>query len=323
MDDDSSGTLDMAEFTKGMRELAIPDLTDVKIKHLFRFFDIDDSGTIDYDEFLLGVRGSMSRRRMAMVDQAFAQLDKDGSGLVDFSDVMDTYNAKSHPDFISGRRTEKQILEDFLGNFIIPRKRAQAFSGITRKDFTDYYNNISSSIDNDDYFELMIRNAWHISGGEGAAANTANRRVLVKHIDGSETVEEIKKDLGLGGKDKAGMVARLRAQGVHAASVSFDGATEEKRGVARDMSDADIEYFKGLVQQPVRGGKDKAALPVAPRAATYTPLQLQRFMQTPEVQAAAPKKTQTLGQAALASIMADKPQPLSASAPAELQARKY
>ena len=31
----------------------------------------------------------------------------------------------------------------------------------------NYYNNVSASIDNDDYFELMIRNAWHISGGEG------------------------------------------------------------------------------------------------------------------------------------------------------------
>ena len=52
-----------------------------------------------------------------------------------------------------------------------------------------------------------MRNAWHISGGEGWCANTANRRVLVTHADGRQTVEEIHDDLGLQPDDKAGMLA--------------------------------------------------------------------------------------------------------------------
>ena len=63
---------------------------------------------------------------------------------------------------------------------------------VTPEEFCNYYANVSASIDNDDYFELMIRNAWHISGGEGWSANTANRRVLVTHTDGRQTVEEVK-----------------------------------------------------------------------------------------------------------------------------------
>jgi calcyphosin len=62
---------------------------------------------------------------------------------------------------------------------------------VTVKEFCKYYANLSSSIDEDDYFELMMRNAWHISGGEGWCANTTCRRVLVTHTDGTQTVEEI------------------------------------------------------------------------------------------------------------------------------------
>ena len=87
-------------------------------------------------------------------------------------------------------------------------------------EFLDYYKDISASIDGDEYFELMMRNAWHISGGIGAAANTSNLRVLVIHKDDSQTVEEVQDDLGLKkGKDRAAytraIVARLQAQGIN------------------------------------------------------------------------------------------------------------
>ena len=40
---------------------------------------------------------------------------------------------------------------------------------ITKEEFVDYYTFISASIDNDEYFELMINNAWRIN--EGANKN--------------------------------------------------------------------------------------------------------------------------------------------------------
>jgi hypothetical protein len=77
----------------------------------------------------------------------------------------------------------------------------------------------------------MMRNAWHISGGEGWAANSANRRVLVTAADGSQSVQEIRDDLGLKADDKAGMIARLRAQGTNVSSISItDGAGDKVKG---------------------------------------------------------------------------------------------
>jgi calcyphosin len=46
---------------------------------------------------------------------------------------------------------------------------------VTFPEFAEYYNNISASIDNDDYFELMIRNAWNLDNNNyNGVKNNAN-----------------------------------------------------------------------------------------------------------------------------------------------------
>jgi hypothetical protein len=152
---------------------------------------------------------------------AFKILDKDGSGEIDMQDIKGVYNAKAHPDVIMERMTEEQVLLGFV----------QAFESGTNKDgivtlaeFENYYANISASIDSDDYFELMMRNAWHISGGEGQMANSTNRRVLVTHADGRQSVEEVQNDLGIGANDKQAMIQRLQAQGHNVATMNTNGA---------------------------------------------------------------------------------------------------
>jgi Ca2+-binding EF-hand superfamily protein len=211
MDDDGSGQLDMNEFRKGMKECELVDLTERAIKHLFSYFDKDDTGTITYDEFVVGIRGVMNDRRRNLVALAFHVLDSDRSGVIDLADMRLAYNAKSHPDVVMGRRTEDDILAEFMQNFQVGKKQKTA---ITLDDFCDYYASISASVDSDDYFELMIRNAWHISGGEGQYANSTNRRILVTHADGKQSVEEIKDDIRIGRGDTTAMMNNLKAQGI-------------------------------------------------------------------------------------------------------------
>lgn len=35
---------------------------------------------------------------------------------------------------------------------------------VTKDEFDEYYNNVSASIDRDDYFELMMNSAWNLDG---------------------------------------------------------------------------------------------------------------------------------------------------------------
>ena len=116
MDDDGSGSLSLEEFSKGLRECRL-ELSSKETSHLFRYFDRDDSGEISYDEFLVGVRGVLTKRRRELVELAFRILDRDGSGEVTIEDLAGVYDTSLHRDFISGKRTEKEILLEFLSNF--------------------------------------------------------------------------------------------------------------------------------------------------------------------------------------------------------------
>ena len=35
---------------------------------------------------------------------------------------------------------------------------------VTEDEFIEYYSNVSASLDNDEYFAIMMNNAWNLSG---------------------------------------------------------------------------------------------------------------------------------------------------------------
>jgi hypothetical protein len=65
-----------------------------------------------------------------------------------------------------------QLVEEILSAFDV----IVGDGKVTFEEFCEYYKDISSKIENDDFFELMIRNSWHIAGGKGLAENTINKR---------------------------------------------------------------------------------------------------------------------------------------------------
>jgi len=168
MDDNNNRSLDIYEFTKAMKDYML-GFSDAEIKALYNYFDIDRSGSVDYDEFLRTLRGPMNPSRKKLVAQAFNKIDKDRSGYVDINDIKGTYNASFHPDVKSGKKTEEQILLEFLETFETNhnlRNNEAPDHIVTKEEFEEYYNNVSASIDNDQYFETMMNNAWKINEGD-------------------------------------------------------------------------------------------------------------------------------------------------------------
>ena len=164
-DDDNSKSLDQYEFKKALTEQRL-GLSEADIVTIFNAFDRNRDGTIDYDEFVRALRGPMNNFRRKLVQQAFKKIDKDKSGFVDYNDIKDIYNASRHPDVIQGKKTEEDILMEFLETFETHHNICESQAPdhiVTTEEFEEYYNNVSSSIDNDQYFELMINNAWKLN----------------------------------------------------------------------------------------------------------------------------------------------------------------
>jgi Ca2+-binding EF-hand superfamily protein len=59
----------------------------------------------------------MNQFRKNLVKRAFDKLDADRSGQLDITDVRQFYNARNHPDVRAGKKTEDEVLEEFLDTF--------------------------------------------------------------------------------------------------------------------------------------------------------------------------------------------------------------
>jgi hypothetical protein len=131
--------------------------------------DINSDGQIDYEEFLRSIVGEMNPFRKTIVSKAFAKMDSNSNGYIEISDIKQKFNAKKHPDVLMGRKDENEVLYEFLDTFEAhyqakhPESKASCYRQIDPKEWEEYYNNISMSIDNDEYFELMLTNAYNLN----------------------------------------------------------------------------------------------------------------------------------------------------------------
>lgn len=190
-DDNGTGSLDFMEFKKACRDFGI-DIDPQDIESLFKSMDIDQSGEIDFNEFLRVVVGEMSQFRRNLVERAFRTLDVNMDGELDVKEFSQRYNGISHPDVRTGKKTEAEVLVEFMETFekhhaLVADKSTSKDGKVTLEEFIEYYNNVSCSIENDSYFDLMISNAWGLEGGSNPASMPyAGSAAKVSHVNARE-----------------------------------------------------------------------------------------------------------------------------------------
>ena len=105
----------------------------------------------------------MSPFRKDLVKRAFKKLDFNENGVIEPEEIKQQFNASAHPEVKAGKKSADDVFGEFLETFEAHRALSsndplsvQGDKKVTLNEFIDYYSNISASIDNDEYFQLMI-----------------------------------------------------------------------------------------------------------------------------------------------------------------------
>lgn len=65
----------------------------------------------------------------------------------------------SNPRFVSGVQTHEEILQKFIAHF---EEHHRENGEITKEDFENYYAALSASVEDDTYFDLVIRQVYKL-----------------------------------------------------------------------------------------------------------------------------------------------------------------
>ena len=167
-DDNNSDIITFQQFQKYIYDFRIP-ITDDQIKGVFNLFDKEKKGEINYVNLIGAITGQMSDFRKNLIQKVFEKLDVDNKGFINVEDIRSSYNPKRHPDVLNGKKTEPEILSEFIDILdyhfnLLNQKRNPNDKRVTLNDFIDFYTYISALYDDDEYFEAVIIRSWGLSG---------------------------------------------------------------------------------------------------------------------------------------------------------------
>jgi len=212
-DADASGELSKGELKLGLIDYGCP-MTDRELRAMFEHLDMDKSGHISFREFLDGLSPPMTQARVDVATEAFRKVDASGDGTASLDELRAAYDVKRHPEVVAGTRSEAQALRDFVSQFKDADKDGDGL--VALPEFLDYYHH--QALEDDAYFDEMVRGQWHLGGGaaaEAAAAAAAAAEAAAKAAAAAKAEAARRGSLGsvgtAGGRSTAAGSAMLAA----------------------------------------------------------------------------------------------------------------
>ena len=162
-DEDNAHILTFENFYKYINNFLIP-LSRNQTAALFKLFDKRNSGEIIYDNLVNEIVGNLNEERKYLLNLAFEKISG-GKDTVNINIIRNKFYAAGHPDVIIGRRSEQEVLAEFLDNLdyhfnLLNQGKNVEDEEITLQDFIEFYRYISVGIDTDGDFKKIINGVW-------------------------------------------------------------------------------------------------------------------------------------------------------------------
>lgn len=135
-------------------------LNKTEIAELARMLDRNGDGSICYEEFVYQFAPPMNQTRLDMVNAAFDHLDRNHNGVLEIADFKELHPPEKVP---TSRQEAKKSSAAVIFDNLLKCFDKDGNKEITREEFINYYRNINPSIDNDEYFESMIKSSWGLT----------------------------------------------------------------------------------------------------------------------------------------------------------------
>ena len=144
------------------------------LSNLFGLLDYSGTGKVAIDEILNIILDPLTEHRKLVIVSKFAKIDVNKLGEIPINYLKSFYNAKNHPDVISGKYSEEDIFNHFCQTLDVYCQFRNIKENISFEQFIEYYSIIASSMPNDADFEILLNSVWDNTNDNNVNENNMN-----------------------------------------------------------------------------------------------------------------------------------------------------
>ena len=148
------------------------NIPDSECKSIFnQFSSRNNEKYLDFSSFIRNFKKELNENKLASVEQAFASIDINENDLVPLNLIKKKFKANRHPDILSGKKNEDEIILEFLDCFNINYEilnldyKSQTSNNdqslIDFEIFANFYEYVSFIYPNDKEFDTIVSSSWY------------------------------------------------------------------------------------------------------------------------------------------------------------------